>query len=38
MGRYGRDDDEIALDIAYAHGEGLDVLEYLRAQHEARWR
>lgn len=36
MSRYGRDTDEIDLDIAYAVGEGMDVLEYLREQHHVR--
>lgn len=35
--RYGRDPEEIQLDIAYAFGEGLDPIDYLRQQHESRW-
>jgi hypothetical protein len=36
MSRYGRSREEIDLDIAYAVGEGMDVVEYLRQQHRAR--
>lgn len=32
-----RDDDTIAIDIAYAAGNNLDIVDYLRAQHETRW-
>jgi hypothetical protein len=35
MSRWNRDPDEIRLDIAYATGEGLDVIEHLRGRHEA---
>lgn len=36
MPDWGRDPDDIHADIAYAFGEGLDPLEYLRQQSEAR--
>jgi hypothetical protein len=36
MPDFGRDADEIHADIAYAIGEGLDVLEYLAQQSRAR--
>lgn len=36
MSKHGRDPDEIALDIAHAHAQGVDVLEYLGQQSRAR--
>lgn len=36
MSRYGRDTDEIQLDIADALGHDHDVIEYLNRQHRAR--
>jgi hypothetical protein len=35
MSRWNRDPDEIRADIAYAVGEDLDIVEYLRQHHRA---
>lgn len=35
MSRWNRDPDAIRMDIAYAAGEDLDVLEHLRQRHRA---
>ena len=36
MSKWSRDPEETRADIAYAFGEGLDPIEYLKQQHEAR--
>ena len=37
MGRWGRSDEDIRLDIASAVGEKRDILTVLRDRHEREW-
>ena len=36
MSRWGRDAEDVLLDVAYAFGEGLDPIEYVGAHYDRR--